>query len=65
MSNLAKKDLLDQMCDRNHLGDKSVCIGQFTIDYLKDRDKFYLTYPSGASREIDADTAARYMGLSK
>lgn len=64
MSELAKKDLLDQMCDRNHLGDKSVCLGGFTIDYLKDKDKFYLTYPSGDSREISAETAARYMGLT-
>jgi hypothetical protein len=58
-----KNEVLETMCDRNSQGDKSVCIGAFTIDYIKSRDKFYLTYPNGHVREIDLETAKKYMRL--
>lgn len=60
---MEKSEVIDYMCDRNSRGDKSVCIGGFTIDYLKDEDKFYLTYPNGKAREITLDEAKKYMGL--
>ena len=62
---MKKEEILECMCDRNSKGDKSVCFGGFTIDYLKDRDKFYLIFPAGSVREIEMATAAKYMGLIK
>lgn len=60
---MPKEQLLESMPKRNSQGDRSVCIGAFTIDYSKEQDKFYLVYPNGHVREIDADTAKRYMGV--
>lgn len=60
---MSKNEVLETMCDRNRQGDKSVCIGAFTIDYIKEKDQFYLTYPNGHVREIGLESAKKYMGL--
>jgi len=62
---MEKSEVLETMCDRNHKGDKSVCIGSFTIDYLKDEDQFYLTYPTGFVRKLSLEDAIKYMGLER
>jgi hypothetical protein len=60
-----KDRVLNLMPSRNHKGDKSFCIGTFTLDYSKEEDKFYLVYPEGRVKEITLETAAKYIGLGE
>lgn len=62
---MIKDKVIASMPGRNHRGDKSMCIGQFTIDYSKDDDKFYLVYPSGHVRELSTEEAAKYLGVKE
>jgi hypothetical protein len=57
-----RQELIDSMCKRNGQGDKSVCIGGFTIDYYKESDIFVLVFPGGFEREITFAEARKYMG---
>jgi len=60
---MEKVDLLKRMSGCNSKQDKNrtIMLGLFCIDYSHEEDKFFLTYPAGAVKEITFETAKKYI----